>query len=226
LFRERHSLTARLDRTAHFHEQLGYDDDMLTRYVLAGLVLAGCGKSDATRQAGAPASAAVTGSAVAPPPAGAPTPPATAAPPPAAEAPRSGSNAPQDEPVQASTSAEREEMERAIAPMIEQARKSYPDAKKRYLAGLPSGHRFSVLTKLHSPGREEAVFVTVTGIKGDQITGRIDSDVRGVVGYKAGDSYTLAERAIVDWVIVRPDGSEEGNLVGKFVEERFAKQHR
>jgi len=52
------------------------------------------------------------------------------------------------------------------------------------------------VTKLHSPGRVEAVFVTVTGIKGDQITGRIDSDVRGVVGYKAGDSHTLFERDI------------------------------
>ena len=136
-----------------------------------------------------------------------------------------GSNAPKDEPVQVSTSAERDEMERAIAPYIEQARKSYPDAKKRYLAGLPSGHRFSVVTKLRSQGRVEAVFVTVTGIKGDQITGRIDSDVRGVAGYKAGDSYTLSERDIVDWVIVRPDGGEEGNLVGKFLEERNAKQH-
>jgi hypothetical protein len=81
------------------------------------------------------------------------------------------------------------------------------------------------VTKLHSPGREEAVFVTVTGIKGDQVTGRIDSDVRGVAGYRAGDSYTLSERDIVDWVIVRPDGSEEGNLVGKFLDERNAKPH-
>jgi hypothetical protein len=118
----------------------------------------------------------------------------------------------------------REEIERAIAPYIEQARKSYPAAKKRYLAGLPSGHRFAVMTKLHSPGREEAVFVTVAGIKGDQVTGRIDSDVRGVVGYKAGDSYTLSERDIIDWVIVRPDGSEEGNLIGKFLDERNARQ--
>ena len=75
-------------------------------------------------------------------------------------------------------------------------------------------------------GRVEAVFVTVTGIKGDQITGHIDSDVRGVAGYKAGDSYTLSERDIVDWVIIRPDGSEEGNVVGKFLEERNAKQHK
>jgi uncharacterized protein YegJ (DUF2314 family) len=201
---------------------------MLTRYVLVGLVLAGCGKSDATKQQSAPASVVEPppASSIAPPPASTPTPPVAPAPPPAAEPPRPGSNAPKDEPVRASTSAEREEMERAIAPYIEQARKSYPGAKKRYLAGLPSGHRFSVLTKLHSPGREEAVFITVTGIKGDQITGHIDSDVRGVVGYKAGDSYTLSERDIVDWVIVQPDGSEEGNLVGKFVEERFAKQHR
>ena len=192
---------------------------MLTRYVLIALVLAGCGKSDTTKQQGAPASA------VASPPAGAPTPPVAPAPPPGAEPPRAGSNAPKDEPVQASTSAERDELERAIAPYIEQARKSYPDAKKRYLAGLPPGHRFSIVTKLHSPGGVEAVFVTVAGIKGDQVTGHIASAVRGVAGYKAGDSYTLSERDIVDWVIVRPDGSEEGNLVGKFVEERNAKQH-
>jgi uncharacterized protein YegJ (DUF2314 family) len=203
----------------HVEEQLGYDGDMLTRYVLIGLVLAGCGKPDATKQQGAPAPAGT------PAPVGAPTPPVASAPPPAAELPRAGSNAPKDETVQTSTSAEREELERAIAPYIEQAQKSYPDAKKRYLAGLPSGHRFSVVTKLHSPGRVEAVFVTVTGIKGDQVTGRIDSDVRGVAGYKAGDSYTLSERDIVDWVIVRPDGSEEGNLVGKFLDERNAKQH-
>ena len=193
---------------------------MLTRYVLVGLVLAGCGKPDATKQQGAPASAA------APPLAGAPTAPVAPAPPPTAELPRVGSNAPKDEPVQVSTSSEREELERAIAPYIEQARKSYPDAKKRYLAGLPPGHRFSIVTKLHSPGRVEAVFVTVTGIKGDQVTGRIDSDVRGVAGYKTGDSYTLSERDLVDWVIVRPDGSEEGNLVGKFLDERNAKQHQ
>jgi uncharacterized protein YegJ (DUF2314 family) len=212
-------------------EQFGYDDDMLTRYVLIGLVLAGCQKPDATKQQGAPAPSGAEAkaperpaSSVATAPKGAPASPVATAPPPAAEPPRAGSNAAKDDPIQASTSVERENLERAIAPYTAQARKSYPDAKKRYLAGLPRGQRFSVVTKLHSPGREEAVFVTVTGIKGDQVTGHIDSDVRGVVGYKAGDSYTLAERDIADWVIVRPDGSEEGNLIGKFLDERNAKQ--
>jgi uncharacterized protein YegJ (DUF2314 family) len=198
---------------------------MLTRYVLVGLVLTGCGKPDATKQQAAPAPAVAPPAAAAPTPPVAAAPPVAPAPPPGAEPARAGSNAAKDEPVQASTSAERDELERAIAPYIEQARRSYVGAKQRYLAGLPAGHRFSVVTKLHSPGREEAVFVTVTAIKGDQITGRIDSDVRGVAGYKAGDSYTLSERDLVDWVIVRPDGSEDGNLIGKFLDERNAKQH-
>lgn len=205
---------------------------MLTRYVLVGFVLAGCGKPDASQQQGVPGQVAAppaAGAPVAPAPPDAPAPPVASTPPHAAEPPPAGSNAAgsnaiKDEPVAASTSAERDELERAIAPYVERARKSYPQAKKRYLAGLPTGHRFSVLTKLHSPGRVEAVFVTVSGIKGEQITGRIDSDVRGVAGYKSGDSYSLSERDILDWVIVRPDGGEEGNLVGKFLDERTAKR--
>lgn len=220
----------------HVDGQFGYDDDMFTRYVLVVLVLAGCGKHDATKQEGGPAPEVApppSGSATPPaepPPVATSTPPVAPAPPPPAEPPgagsngSNGSNAHKDEPVQASTTAEREQLERAIAPYIERARKSYPGAKKRYLAGLPAGERFSVVTKLHSPGRVEAVFVTVTGIKGDQVTGNIDSEVHGVDGYKAGDSYTLSEKDIVDWVVVRPDGSEEGNVVGKFLDERNAKQ--
>ena len=205
---------------------------MVTRCVLVGLVLAGCQRPEAAKQQGAPAStvasspAEASPPAVALPPAGVPAAPISPAPPPVAEQPRAGSNAPKDEPVQTNTSSERAEIERAIAPYIAQAHKSYPGVKKRYLAGLPPGHRLSLVTKLHSPGRVEAVFVTVTGIKGDQVTGRINSDVRGVVGYKAGDSYTLSERDIIDWVIERPDGSEEGNLVGKFLDQRTAKQRR
>lgn len=136
-----------------------------------------------------------------------------------------GSNAPQDKPVALSNQSEVDELERAIAPYSEQARRSYPDAKQRYLAGLPSGHRFAVATKLHSPGRVETVFVAVQRIEGDRITGTIASDVRGVTGYKTGDSYTLPESDVVDWVISHPDGSEEGNVVGKFLDTWSSQKH-
>ena len=33
-----------------------------------------------------------------------------------------------------------------------------------------------------------------------------------------GDPVTVKEAELVDWMIARPDGSEEGNVVGKFLD--------
>jgi len=213
---------------------------MVTRVVLIGVLLIACGKSERTKQ-GAPAAASapveppaspIAGSAA--PAAGSAAPAAQAqapapAEPPAAPATASGSgagsDASKDKPVAASSKAEVDALEKAIAPYREQARKSYPDAKRRFVAGLPQGHKFAVAAQLHSAGKSETVFVMVKEIKGDQITGRIDSDVRVVTGYKAGDSYALPEKDLIDWVIVRPDGSEEGNVVGKFLDTWQPPQH-
>jgi uncharacterized protein YegJ (DUF2314 family) len=171
---------------------------MVARCLWIGVVLIACGTSQGTRP-------------VEPSPAAA-TPPAPASP------PRPGSNAPADRPVDLSSQADMDALDRAIAPYLEQARRSYPDAKQRFLAGLPAGHKFAVVTELHSAGKSETVFIAVQRIDGDRITGWINNDIRLVTGYKAGDSYTLAETDLIDWVVVRPDGSEEGNIVGKFLD--------
>jgi hypothetical protein len=129
-------------------------------------------------------------------------------------------DAPQDQPVHASGKADAEEYRAAIAPYVEKGRKSYPEAKKRYLAGLPAGHHFFAVTNLRDgSGTSEQVFVAVAGIKDGRITGRIASDVIGVKRFKNGDPYTFPESELVDWLITRPDGSEEGNVVGKFLDE-------
>ncbi|HEX3758294.1 MAG TPA: hypothetical protein VHW23_06290, partial [Kofleriaceae bacterium] len=141
---------------------------MVARGILIGALLIACGKSDGTKPA-PPAATPVAGSAdpskspaaapVEPPPAAAP---AAAAPPAApTDQKQTGSNGPADQPLSVSSKAQADELERAIAPYSEQARKSYPDAKKRFLAGLPAGHKFAVATKLHSPGKVETVFVVV-----------------------------------------------------------------
>jgi hypothetical protein len=174
---------------------------MLTRVVLIGAVLVGCSKPEPPPAQHAQAAA-----------------PAAQRSPPAPEPERMPSSAPKDRPAHASSQAEMEAMERAIAPYREQARRSYPDAKRRYLAGLPPGHRLAVVTELRSPGRFEAVFISVTQIEGDRITGRIANDILTVAGYKEGDLFTLSETDLIDWVILRPDGSEEGNVVGKFLD--------
>jgi hypothetical protein len=52
------------------------------------------------------------------------------------------SNAPKDQLVTAQGDARVHEQMAAQAPYVEQARRTYPDARARYLAGLPPGHAF------------------------------------------------------------------------------------
>jgi hypothetical protein len=129
-------------------------------------------------------------------------------------------NAPPDQPVDARGKADVEEYQAAIAPYVEKARKTYPAAKKRYLQGLPPGHKFFAVARLRDgTGTEEQVFVAVSDIREGRISGHIASDVLGVQGYKNGDPYSFSEDQLVDWLITHPDGSEEGNVVGKFLDE-------
>jgi hypothetical protein len=129
-----------------------------------------------------------------------------------------GPNAPPDKPIHASPD-ETETIEHAIRPYVELALRSYPEAKRRYLAGLPRGERFQVVTKLARPGGFEVAFIEVTKIDRDQITGIIVTNLNPRASYKAGDYYVLPERNLFDWVIVHSDGTEEGNVVGKFLDQ-------
>ena len=127
-------------------------------------------------------------------------------------------DAPKDQPKKATEESVRK-FEEAIKPYVEKARKSYPEAKKRFLAGLPPKHTFFVTTRLHDEqGRFEQVFVAVREIKDGRIKGLIWSDVELVHGYKKGDSYSFPESELLDWTITNPNGTEEGNFVGKFLD--------
>lgn len=126
-------------------------------------------------------------------------------------------DAPKDKPV-STEGARMDDIERAIAPYIDEARATYPAAKQKFLAGLPRGQSFFVTTQLRRGGLVEQVFVAVRSIEGETISGRIWSDVNLVPGYRHGDDYSLPESDIVDWLITHPDGSEEGNIVGKFLD--------
>jgi hypothetical protein len=201
---------------------------VVIRGILIGVVLVAGGacKSEGTKQ-GAPAAAPATveGSAApaAPPPAATPAPTEPPATPAAGSG--SGSNDSKDKTVAATSKSEVDELEKAIAPYVEQAQRTFPDAKKRFLAGLPAGYKFAVLTKLKSKGKVETVFILVNKIEDEKITGTIGSDVRAIDGFKAGDTYRLPEMSVIDWVIVHPDGTEEGNVVGKFLDTWQSKPH-
>jgi len=127
-------------------------------------------------------------------------------------------NAPKDKPVDAK-GREVIQFEEAIKPYVEQARKTYPEAKRRFLNGLPPKHTFFITTRLHdSAGRFEQVFIAVKEIKDGKITGLIWTDIQLVSGYQMRDSYTFPESELIDWTVSKPDGNEEGNFVGKFLD--------
>ena len=135
----------------------------------------------------------------------------------------SNSKAPVDKPIQ--TKGEQlAAMDKAIAPYIAKARATYPAAKKRFLAGLPANHIFLVgvrltqtdaTTKQH---RVEDVFVTVKSIKKGIIQGVVASNFDILTDHHQGEDISFPESEVRNWVIVRPDGSEEGNYVGKFLD--------
>lgn len=126
---------------------------------------------------------------------------------------------PPDKPVGMTSKEKLAAYDRAIAPYVAKARATYPDAKKRFLAGLPPGYRFAVRVPLFDPdGHREDSFVNVEKISDGKITGTIGSQLTLVSRYKTGQRITVPESQIDNWVIVRPDGTEEGNPVGKFLD--------
>lgn len=109
-------------------------------------------------------------------------------------------------------------LDEAIKPLIEEARKTLPEAKAKYLKGLSTGERFSITTKLRDDiGNFEQVFVFVDQWNGTTISGTLGNDVK-LRGFKRGDKLKVEEKDVLDWTISKPDGTEEGNVIGKFLD--------
>jgi uncharacterized protein DUF2314 len=127
---------------------------------------------------------------------------------------------PKDKPVHIEGAQQQAEVDRAIAPYVAKARKKYPAAKKRFGAGLPPKYLFSLTTKLwdRSHTKSEVVFVVAEKIENGTVTGHLATQTKQPIGYNWGDRVSFPESEVMDWTIVHPDGTEEGNVVGKFLD--------
>ena len=125
-----------------------------------------------------------------------------------------------DKPVLAAGKKSYDAITKAEAPYIAKGRATYPAAKKRFLAGLPRNYRFEVRKCLVDPGglAQEEVFIEVEAIKGGMVYGRIGSQLGVVRSYRRWQRISFPESDVLDWTIVHPDGREEGNYVGKFID--------
>jgi hypothetical protein len=130
--------------------------------------------------------------------------------------PHVAANAPVDIPYTAKSA---RDMAAELAPYVAQARASWPAARARYLAGLPPRQAFFVTVELRdAKHRTERVFVAVDEIADGTVSGRIWNDIELVEGYSFRQSITVPESEVLDWTIARPDGSEEGNFIGKYLD--------
>ncbi len=112
-------------------------------------------------------------------------------------------------------------LDRALAPYIERAQKTFPGVEARFSAGLPEGHSLFVTAKLYDEcGKSELAFISVTGIQGGIVEGRILSNLKVVTFYRFRDRYAFPRDQLVDWLITYPDGTEEGNVLGKFMGDK------
>jgi uncharacterized protein YegJ (DUF2314 family) len=133
-------------------------------------------------------------------------------------------NAPLDKPQSMRGEKQYQAMEKAIAPYVAKALATYPAAKKRFLNGLPPNYLFTVWLpvdehdKKTGEYRREHVFVLVEKISGGKVYGRINNRTLALKNHHYGDRVQFPESRIQNWCIVRPDGSEEGNYVGNFLD--------
>jgi len=104
-------------------------------------------------------------------------------------------------------------------PVVDEAKKSYPKARTRFLSGLPKGYRFFVTVDLHEGNVIENAYVTVRKINGGNIKGIISTKLQEIKSYRYGQEVILPESDIIDWTITSSEGKEEGNYIGKFADE-------
>ena len=105
--------------------------------------------------------------------------------------------------------------------LIARSKAELPEVKRRFRAGLPKGDHLFITTRLRDPGGPtEQIFVQVVDWPEQGARGVIASQLSLVRGVKYGDYTMVLDEAILDWMISRSDGTEEGNALGRFLEEQ------
>ncbi len=112
----------------------------------------------------------------------------------------------------------RDSAEKMMQPYIEEAKKTYPQAKARFQSGLPAGYNFLVTINLHEKNIHENAFMAVLKISDGKVTARLTTELIQVKSFRYGQVYVFPESEVLDWTILSPDGKEEGNFIGKFLD--------
>jgi hypothetical protein len=114
-----------------------------------------------------------------------------------------------------------DDTETEMAKLIAQSRAELPRIRARFAAGLAPGETLFLTVRLYKPDRSfEQAFAEVKEWRADGITGVLASGLVAFSEPKAGDLLQFREDVVVDWTILGLGGTEAGNRVGHFLEQR------
>ena len=107
----------------------------------------------------------------------------------------------------------------ALADPVREALRTLPQARKKFLAGLPTGDQFLVSVRVIAGDTSfRQVSARVLGWHGSTVQALLLPGEADSAGAGEPVPVSFPETAVVDWTLLRASGREEGNYVGRYTD--------
>ena len=107
--------------------------------------------------------------------------------------------------------------ETALADPVREALRTLPQAKKKFLAGLPDGDQFLLSVRVAASDTSfRQASARVLGWRGNTVQALLLP--AGSATPTEPTPVSFPETAVVDWTLLRASGREEGNYVGRYTD--------
>jgi hypothetical protein len=107
----------------------------------------------------------------------------------------------------------------ALADPVREALRTLPQAKKKFLAGLPNGDQFLVSVRVIAGDTSfRQVSARVLGWHGSMVQALLLPGAADSAGPGEPVPVSFPETAVVDWTLLQASGREEGNYVGRYTD--------
>jgi hypothetical protein len=109
--------------------------------------------------------------------------------------------------------------ETALADPVREALRTLPQAKKKFLAGLPIGDQFLLSVRVAASDTSfRQASARVLGWRGNTVQALLLPATADSATPAEPTPVSFPETAVVDWTLLRASGREEGNYVGRYTD--------
>jgi hypothetical protein len=109
--------------------------------------------------------------------------------------------------------------ESALADPVREALRTLPQAKKKFLAGLPNGDQFLLSVRVIATDTSfRQASARVLGWHGNTVQALLLPNASDAAPAAEPTPVSFPETAVVDWTLLRASGREEGNYVGRYTD--------